>query len=144
MSGAPGADNKSISGPAIAGVDEWGGPSGWANVAYAFGATCVDASGLSSISVDVTANVAGQYRIALKTEASSTSANHYQITETFTMGETKTITLQLNASNLAPSWMPADGAFDAAHLLQVVVLPLGGDESGLLAYDFGMSNVKAQ
>lgn len=142
-SGTAGADNKSISGPAIAGTDMWGGPTGWANVSYAFGAAgaCVDASALTSISVDVTANVAGSYRIALKTEATNTTSNHYQVTDSFTMGETKTVTLNLDGSNLAPSWMPPDGTFDAAHLLQVVVLPLGADESGLLAYDFAMANV---
>src|SRR5690606_18763107 len=130
-------------GPAIAGLDMWDGPTGWANVSYAFGATgaCVDGSAATSVSVSVTGNVAGSYRIALVTQATLASSNHYQSTQTFTAGETKTVTLNLDGSNLTSSWQPPEGTFDRAHLLQVVVLPLTTDEAGLAAYDFSMDNV---
>lgn len=140
-----GEDNKSIADPTgIEGLDEWDGPTGWANISYNFGAggACVDATGASTVSIDVTSQNAGDIRIALQTEATEETANHFQQTVTFTAGETKTVTLNLDGSGLSESWQgETAGTWDPAHLMSVVVIPLETDENGLAPYDIAADNV---
>jgi hypothetical protein len=139
-----GGDNKSISdATGIVGLDNWGGPTGWANVSYAFGpaSECRDASAATSISVDVTSEEAGPIRISLHTEASDASSNHFRVLETFAAGETKTITLNLDGSNLQSSWAPADAVWDPEHLIALIVIPIGTDDVGLAPYGISMTNI---
>ncbi len=120
----------------IPGLDEWGGPSGWASVSYALAPDGGCATGATSIKVTVNATVAGDYRVSLATTASNPSSNHYGETKTLTPGAT-VYTLPTNGTGLGLSWEDAAApAFDAAHLLQVVIQPRSGDAAGLAPYGF--------
>ncbi len=140
-----GADHKSISdATGIAGLDQWGGPIGWAYISYSFEplGACVDATDATSISVTVTSQKAAGLRFSLKTESTAVTANHYQAYATFAAGETKTITLLLDGTGLTQSW-PGETVepWDPQHLLQLVVIPLTADANGLAPYDISAKDV---
>ncbi len=133
----------------------------WVSVSYALAEQngCADLSGLTSISLDVTSANAASMRIGISIPSTTPVAeggtctdgcsNHFVLAETFTAGQTKTITINADGSNLGPSWTPSTFTFTPNNVLQLVVNLLPDPDAdpasdNIPAYDITVSNISAQ
>jgi len=160
----PGTGSIQHAGPEVADPDAQGaGEYPWVSLSYAFGAAegdCGNISALSTITLDVTSVNAGSIRIGLSIPATPPAAeggnctgndcsNHFSVTEAFTPGQTKTITLQADGSNLDHAWAGGVATFTPNNVLQIVVSALPDSAASpasdsIPAYDITIGNISAQ
>ncbi|MCH2109268.1 MAG: hypothetical protein MK135_08060 [Polyangiaceae bacterium] len=135
------ADFKSISSSTGWGTDV---DSDWAQISYEFDTNCVDASNATSISVDLSSQAGGNYRVAIQTKTSQPTSNHYKMETTLPAGGAMT-TVTLNLSTLEPAW--DDGMntpFDLANVMALIVMPRDQGMTGWAAFDISATNVVVQ